>query len=89
MVATFYQYGVQILLTIIWGGLSINFIAEKGGEAFESEIRDRFDLPKTTVWRLVKRLAREELVEIKKAGGQNLIRIREEFTKTEQNSALD
>ena len=66
---------------------ALNFIAERGGEAFESEIRERFDLPKTTVWRLVKRLEREELVEVKKAGGQNLIRIREEFTKTEQNSA--
>ncbi len=66
---------------------ALNFIAERSGEAFESEIRERFDLPKTTVWRLVKRLEREELVEVKKAGGQNLIRIREEFTKTEQNSA--
>lgn len=61
---------------------AINFLAEKGGEAFESELRERFQLPKTTMWRLVKRLEREELVEIKKAGGQNLIRIRGEFTKT-------
>lgn len=61
---------------------AINFLAEKGGEAFESELREKFQLPKTTMWRLVKRLEREELVEIKKAGGQNLIRIRGEFTKT-------
>lgn len=67
---------------------TINFIAEKGGEAFESEIRNKFELPKTTVWRLVKRLEREDLVEVKKAGGQNLIRIREEFTRTDQNSEL-
>ncbi|MFQ5940428.1 MAG: helix-turn-helix transcriptional regulator [Nitrososphaerales archaeon] len=65
---------------------TISYISEKGGEVFESEIRDKFDLPKTTVWRLVKRLEREELVEVKKAGGQNLIRIREEFTRTDQNS---
>jgi len=65
---------------------TINYIAEKGGEAFESEIRDKFQLPKTTVWRLVKRLQREDLVEIKKAGGQNLIRIREEFTRVDQPS---
>lgn len=65
---------------------AINFIAEKGGEAFESEIRERFNLPKTTVWRLVKRLEREELVEVKKAGGQNLIRIRREFTRSDQES---
>jgi uncharacterized membrane protein len=63
---------------------TVNYLAEKGGEAFESEIRDRFQLPKTTVWRLVKRLEREDLVEVKKAGGQNLIRIKEEFTRTDQ-----
>lgn len=66
---------------------TVNFLAEKGGEAFESEIREKFNLPKTTVWRLVKRLAREELIEIKKAGGQNLIRIKEEYTRTDQSSA--
>jgi uncharacterized membrane protein len=64
---------------------AINYLAEKGGEAFESEIRDKFQLPKTTVWRLVKRLEREDLVEVKKAGGQNLIRIREEFTRADQS----
>ena len=54
----------------------LQFLAEKEGAAFESEVRTRFQLPKTTVWRLVKRLEREELVEIRKAGGQNLIKLR-------------
>lgn len=54
----------------------LGFLAEKEGAAFESEIRTKFSLPKTTVWRLVKRLEREELVEIRKAGGQNLIKLR-------------
>lgn len=54
----------------------LQFLAEKEGAAFESEVRMRFQLPKTTVWRLVKRLEREELVEIRKAGGQNLIKLR-------------
>jgi uncharacterized membrane protein len=54
----------------------LNFLAEKEGAAFESEVRTKFSLPKTTVWRLVKRLEREELVEIRKAGGQNLIKLR-------------
>ena len=58
---------------------AIEFLAEAGGEAFESELRDRFKLPRTTVWRMVKRLEREGLVEIKKVGGQNLIKIKEEF----------
>ena len=52
------------------------FLAQSEGAAFESEVRTRFQLPKTTVWRLVKRLEREELVEIRKAGGQNLIKLR-------------
>ena len=65
---------------------TITYLAEKGGEAFESELRDKFQLPKTTVWRLVRRLEREDLVEVKKAGGQNLIRIKEQFTRTDQPS---
>ena len=56
----------------------LKFLAEKEGAAFESEIRSKFQIPKTTIWRLVKRLEREELVEIRKAGGQNLIKLRYE-----------
>ncbi|MDQ3853742.1 MAG: hypothetical protein M3299_13010 [Thermoproteota archaeon] len=54
----------------------LKFLAEKEGAAFESEIRIKFQIPKTTIWRLVKRLEREELVEIRKAGGQNLIKLK-------------
>lgn len=54
----------------------LQFLAEREGAAFESEVRTRFQLPKTTIWRLIKRLEREELVEIRKAGGQNLIKLR-------------
>jgi uncharacterized membrane protein len=60
---------------------AIQFLAEAGGEAFESEIRERFKLPRTTVWRMIKRLEREEIVEIRKVGGQNLIKIRPEYYK--------
>jgi hypothetical protein len=55
----------------------LGFLAQNQGAAFESEIRNRFkDLPKTTIWRLIKRLEREECIEIRKAAGQNLIRLR-------------
>jgi uncharacterized membrane protein len=54
----------------------LKFLVEKEGAAFESEVRTKFQLPRTTIWRLVKRLEREELVEIRKAGGQNLIKLR-------------
>ena len=54
----------------------LKYLVEKEGAAFESEVRSKFQLPKTTIWRLVKRLEREELIEIRKAGGQNLIKLR-------------
>lgn len=52
------------------------YLAEKDGTAFESELRNKFLLPKTTIWRLARRLEREGLIEITKAGGQNLIKLR-------------
>ena len=55
----------------------VEYLGEAGGEAFESEIRNKFKLPKTSVWRMIKRLEREGLVEVKKVGGQNLIRLKE------------
>jgi uncharacterized membrane protein len=52
-------------------------LAQNQGAAFESEIRNHFqELPKTTIWRLIKRLEREECIEIRKAAGQNLIKLR-------------
>ncbi len=52
----------------------LSYVVEKGGEALLAEIRHRFDLPKSTAWRLVKRLEREELVQVVKFGNQNLVR---------------
>lgn len=65
---------------------AIKYIAEKDGVVYESEVREKFSMPKSTVWRLVRRLTREGLVEVKKTGGQNLIRIKEEFVTKDQNS---
>jgi len=58
---------------------AVQFIAECGGEAFEGEIRKRFKLPKTTVWRMMQRLEREGVAEILKIGGRNLIRIKSKY----------
>ena len=52
------------------------FIYEKGGRVFESELRKKFLLPRTTTWRAVKRLEREGIVEIEKVNQQNLIKLR-------------
>ena len=38
-------------------------------------------MPRTTMWRAVKRLEREDIVEIEKVDQQNLIKLR----KTEEN----
>jgi hypothetical protein len=65
---------------------AIKYIVEKGGVAYETEIRDKFNLPKTTIWRLVRRLERDGIVEVKKTGGQNLIRIKEDFVKKDNGS---
>src|SRR5579863_3871931 len=54
----------------------VAFISEKGGRVFESELRKKFLLPRTTTWRAVKRLEREGIVEIEKVDQQNLIKLR-------------
>ena len=52
----------------------IEFLAEKDGKAFEAEIRLRFpDMPRTSLWRLVRRLERLEIVEIKRIGLENQV----------------
>jgi len=54
----------------------IAFISEKGGQVYESELRKKFLMPRTTMWRAVKRLEREDIVEIEKIDQQNLIKLR-------------
>ena len=54
----------------------IAFISEKGGQVYESELRKKFLMPRTTMWRAVKRLEREDVVEIEKVDQQNLIKLR-------------
>lgn len=57
----------------------IEFIAEKGGEALETEIREKFKLPRTTAWRMAKRLQKEQIIDVQKIGEQNLLKIKEEY----------
>jgi len=52
------------------------YLADKEGAAFEGEIRNKFILPKTSLWRLIKRLEREDMIEVTKIGGQNLIKLK-------------
>jgi uncharacterized membrane protein len=54
----------------------LELLAEKQGAAYESEIRNKLLLPKTSVWRLVRRLEREGLIDVIKVDSQNLIKLR-------------
>lgn len=57
----------------------ILFLAEKDGKAFEAEIRERFpDMPRTSLWRLVRRLERLEIVEVKRIGLENQVQLRKQ-----------
>lgn len=55
------------LLRILW---------ERGGVAYESDIRETLNLPKTTVWRMVKRLEKSGLLRVEKVRGENRVYIR-------------
>ncbi len=47
----------------------------KGGGAFESDIREALDLPKTTVWRIIKKLEEDGLVKVEKIRGENYVKL--------------
>jgi uncharacterized membrane protein len=57
----------------------LKYLAENDGEAFAYDIRERFDIPRTSAWRMIQRLQRFEVVDERKIGGQSLIRIKEEY----------
>jgi len=60
----------------------INFISENGGRVYESELRKKFLQPRTTMWRAVKRLERQGIVEIEKKDLQNIVKLK---SKLEDN----
>ena len=57
----------------------INFIYNNGGQALESELRKKFLQPRTTMWRAVKRLERQGIIDIEKKDLQNLVKIKDEL----------
>ena len=59
----------------------LRFLAESNGEAFASEIRDRFEIPRSSAWRLIRRLVNNEIVEERKIGNQSLVRVRDKYLK--------
>jgi uncharacterized membrane protein len=53
----------------------IRFLAQNMGETFAAEVRDRFDIPRTSLWRMIRRLEGEGIVEVVTIGGQSLVRL--------------
>jgi uncharacterized membrane protein len=55
----------------------IQFLIEKDGKAFEAELREKFpNMPRTSLWRLVRRLERLDIVEIRKIGLENQVQLK-------------
>ena len=55
----------------------IRFLADNERKAFESQIREQFpDIPRTSLWRLVRRLEKLEIVKVKKIGLENQVELK-------------
>ncbi|MGB0855882.1 MAG: helix-turn-helix transcriptional regulator, partial [Nitrosopumilus sp.] len=57
----------------------VKFIFTNGGQALESDLRKKFLQPRTTMWRAVKRLERQGVIEISKKDLQNLVTLKKEL----------
>ena len=61
----------------------VKFISENGGKALERDLRKKFLQPRTTMWRAVKRLERQGVIEITKKDLQNLVKLKRELEEEE------
>jgi len=54
----------------------VRFIKENGGRALEAELREVFPhIPRTSMWRLIRRLERRGVVRVRKVGMQNVVEL--------------
>lgn len=54
----------------------LDILRKKGGKAIQSELMTELHIPKTTLWRHVKRLEALEYVEVEKIGRVNIVKLR-------------
>jgi hypothetical protein len=55
----------------------LRFIKSRGGKVLEAELRENFShIPRTSMWRLIKRLEKQGVVRIKKVGLQNVVELK-------------
>jgi len=55
----------------------LRYLEETGG-AFITEVRDRFDIPKSSAWRMVRRLEEDGIISASKVGRETYLQLREE-----------
>ena len=55
----------------------LRYVQESGG-AFITEVRERFDIPKSSAWRMVKRLEEEGLLDVSTVGRETYLQLREQ-----------
>lgn len=54
----------------------VKFIKESGGRVMEAELREVFPhIPRTSMWRLIRRLERRGVVRVRKVGMQNVVEL--------------
>ena len=59
----------------------ISYLVEKHGTALEADLYERLDLPRTTTWRLLKRMQGMGIVDITKSRRQNTVSIKRKYLK--------
>jgi len=55
---------------------AIRLIIENNGEIHEADLFNKMNLPRTSTWRMVKRLEEMRIVEIRKVRRANVIKLR-------------
>jgi uncharacterized membrane protein len=58
---------------------AIQFLGEHDGESFESELYKTLELPRTTTWRMLRRLETMGIVKITKYRKQNYVRVKKRY----------
>ncbi len=58
---------------------AIQFLVDNNGECFEAELYDFVKLPRTTTWRMVKRLKGMAIITVTKFRRQNLVRLKNKY----------
>lgn len=59
----------------------ITFLGENNATAYEAQIYEKLNIPRTTTWRLLKRLQKMDIINIEKSRRQNIITVRRKYLK--------